>query len=157
MHCHNASIYTTCMLSPTHTHMHTHLSAAKVLVLSKLENGHNCKHAYRVEVQEQFNLLSHDPSTNQLVEAPQLQNISIIHTTLSNCEECPLLTTGSTYLIAGQYRTSEDGTTTEWELPNSKSKSLASKWEGETGNRYSEKIQEWIDSANDARRESAGV
>ena len=138
----------------THTHIHTPL-AAKVLVISKLENGRNCKHAYSVEVQEQFNLLSHDPNTNQLVEAPPLQNNSIIHTSPSNCEECPLFTIGSTYLIAGQYRTTKNGTTTEWELPNSKAQSLASKWDGEAGDKYSEKLQEWIDSANEARREGA--
>lgn len=132
-------------------------SAAKVTVTSRLENGHNCKHAYRVHIEEQFNLLSFDSDANQLIEAPRLLNNSIIHTSPSNCEQlCPELEVSSTYLIAGQYHTSEDGSTITWELPNSKSQSLASKWEGKNSSKYDEKLQEWIDHANDIRRERAG-
>ncbi len=112
----------------------------------RLENNHSCKHAYNVSVEEQFNLLSRQPNSNELKAAPALQNYTIIHTSPANCEECPGLTPGSTYLIAGQYRVSDedDSGGVVWELPNSRTLSLASKWvEG-----YSEKLQEWIGTAN---------
>ena len=123
-------------------------SAARVSIASRIESNQSCKHAYSVYVEQQFNLLSHQPTTNELSEAPVLLNGSIIHTSSSNCEECPGLTVGSTYLIAGQYHTNGDGTTV-WELPNGKSSSLASKWQ----DKYSRKLQEWIDDANDVRRQ----
>lgn len=114
----------------------------------RLENSHHhsCKHAYNVSVEEQFNLLSRQPNSNELTAAPTLQNFTIIHTNLANCDECPALTTGSTYLIAGQYQVREDGSSggdVVWELPNSRTLSLASKWVED----YSEKLQEWIDDA----------
>ena len=114
-----------------------------------LENSHGCKHAYNVSVEEQFNLLSHQPNSNELTGAPILQNYTIIHTNPANCEECPVLTTGSTYLIAGQYHVREDGSGAVWELPNSRTQSLASKWVDD----YDEKLQEWIDTANNAKQQ----
>ena len=122
-------------------------------MVSKLESNNSCKHAYSVYVEKQFNLLSRQPNTDELTEAPLMQNQSIIHTSPANCEECPVLTVGSTYLIAGQYHTRENGTHTVWELPNSKTQSIASKWEGEKGDDYDSKLQEWIDDANDARQQ----
>jgi hypothetical protein len=116
-------------------------------VEGRLENSHSCKHAYNVSVEEQFNLLSRQPNSNELTAAPALQNYTIIHTSPANCEECPVLTPGSTYVIAGQYNrvSDEDGSGgVVWELPNSRTLSLASKWVED----YSEKLQEWIDTAN---------
>ena len=126
--------------------MYIALIAAKVRVEGRLENSQSCRHAYNVSVEEQFNLLSHQPNTNNLTEAPTLQSYTIIHTSPANCEECPVLTTGSTYLIAGQYYVTEDGSVV-WELPNSRTQSVASKWVDD----YGEKLQEWIDSANEAK------
>lgn len=131
-------------------------TAAKVTVARRLQSSHICKHAYSVDIEEQYNLLSHNPNTNKLTEAPVLLNGSIIQTSSPlNCEECPILTIGSTYLIAGQYR-NEDGTTV-WELPNSKALSLASKWEGKTGDKYNERLREWIAQANDVRSRRQGI
>ena len=121
-----------------------YILAAKVTVEGKLENSSSCKHAYNISVEEQFNLLSQQPNSNELTAAPTMQNYTIIHTSPANCEDCPVLTTGSTYLIAGQYRVSEDGSGVKWELPNSRTQSLASKWVED----YSDKVQEWIDIAN---------
>ena len=118
----------------------------------RLEDSHSCKHAYNVSVEEQFNLLSHQADTNELTEAPALQNYSIILTSPTTCEECPVLTAGSTYLIAGQYHVGEDGAVA-WELPNGKAQSLASKWVGRAGDDYDEKLQEWIDAANNVRKQ----
>lgn len=123
-------------------------------VENQIKNGLRCKHAYNVSVEEQFNLLSrHQSNSSELTEAPTLLNHTIIHTSPANCEgldlECPVLIPGSTYLIAGQYDIREDGAVT-WELPNSRTKSLALKW---VANDYNEKIQEWIDAANSARRQ----
>lgn len=56
------------------------------------------------------------------------------------------------YLIAGQYHVREDGSVM-WELPNSRVHSLASKWVED----YSEKLQEWIDDANEAKTYSTGT
>ena len=78
-----------------------------------------------------------------------LQSYTIIHTSPTDCEECPVLTTGSTYLIAGQYHVREDGSGVVWELPNSRAQSLASKWV----DNYGEKLQEWIDAANNAKQQ----
>ena len=116
--------------------------AAKVTVEGRLNHSHSCKHAYNVSVEEQFNLLSRQPNSNELTAAPMMETYTIIHTSPANCEECPVLTTGSTYLIAGQF--SEDGKGVKWELPNSKTQSLVSKWE----EKYSDKLEEWIDAAS---------
>ena len=122
-----------------------YLLAAKVTVEGRLNNSHSCKHAYNVSVEEQFNLLSRQSNSNELTAAPAMQNYTIIHTSPTDCEfECPVLTTGSTYLIAGQYQFSEDSNGVKWELPNSKTQSLVSKWE----EKYSDKLQEWIDAAS---------
>lgn len=111
---------------------------------------HSCKHAYNVSVEEQFNLLWRDPTSNEPTSAPALQNYAIIHTpTPANCTECPILTTGTTYLIAGQYHIREDGNGVMWELPNKRTLSLASKWVDD----YSDKVRKWIDAANDAKEQ----
>ena len=115
-------------------------------------HSRSCKHAYNVSVEEQFNLLSSQPNSNNLTRAPTLENYAIIHTSPANCEECVALITGSMYLIAGQYHVREDGSVM-WELPNSRVHSLASKWVED----YSEKLQEWIDDANEAKTYSTGT
>ena len=75
---------------------------------------------------------------------------TIVHASPHKCDVCPNLTVGSTYLIAGQYHIGDDGTVF-WELPNRKSKSLASVWNGKVGANYDKKLSGWITDANEHR------
>ena len=129
---------------PTNNIILLHTIVAKVMVLHKLENPSHCKHAYQVEVMEQFNISSRQLNSNQPHHGPAMQNRYIIHTSPSNCPECPTLITGSTYLIAGQRHTAKDGATI-WELPNGRMQSLVSKWNDED---YDKKLHKWITRAN---------
>lgn len=119
---------------------------AKVLVLHKLDNPSHCKHAYQVEVVEQFNISSRPLNSKQPHHGPAMQNHCIIHTSPSNCPECPTLTTGSTYLIGGQCHTAKDGAMI-WELPNGRMQSLVSEWKDVNGEDYDKKLQKWITRA----------
>ena len=126
---------------------HTH-AAAKVLILQKLPNPSHCKHAYQVEVLQQFNLSS--PTKHGATYAPPMPHHSIIHTSPAKCNACPNFIVGSTYLIAGQYHTGDDGIVI-WELPNKRSQSLASAWKGRIGENYDKKLAGWIADANEHR------
>ena len=123
---------------------------AKVTVQNKLESAHNCKHAYQVEVVQQFNLSSYQSSSAQMTLAPIMQRRSIVQTSAYNCNECPTLNTDTTYLIAGQYHI-EDDESTVWELPNGKKLSLVSEWKGKNGQNYDTKLEGWIEDANQYR------
>ena len=123
-------------------------AAAKVLVLQKLANASHCKHAYQVEVIQQFNLSS--PGKHGATYAPPMPHHTILHANLHKCGICPDLTVGSMYLIGGQYHVDGDGTVT-WELPNGKSKALASAWKGKVGDNYDKKLSGWITNANEHR------
>ena len=123
------------------------LIVVKAMVLHKIENPSHCKHAYQVEVIQQFNISSHQHNLKQLYHGPAMQNHHIIHTSPLNCAECPTLTTGSTYLIAGQHQITEDGATI-WELPNGRMQSLVSEWKDNKGEDYDRKLQKWITHAN---------
>ena len=128
-----------------HNNVHTH-AAAKVLILQKLPNPSHCKHAYQVEVLQQFNLSS--PTKHGATYAPLMPHHSIIHTSPYNCNACPNFTVGCSYLIAGQYHTGDDGMVI-WELPNKRSQSLASAWKGRIGENYDKKLAGWIADANE--------
>lgn len=130
---------------------YTH-AAAKVLILQKLANASHCKHAYQVEVTQQFNLSS--PSKQGVVHSPTMPHHTIIHASPHKCDACPDLTVGSTYLIAGQYHIGDDGMVV-WELPNSKSQSLASAWKGKDGRNYDKKLFRWIAAANEHRLQTS--
>ena len=127
--------------------LYTH-AAAKVLVLQKLANASHCKHAYQVEVIQQFNLSS--PNKHGVMYAPPMSHHTIVHASPHKCDACPDLTVGSIYLIAGQYHIGDDGTVI-WELPNGKSQSLASAWKGKAGGNYDKKLSGWIAAANEHR------
>ena len=121
-----------------------------MVVSHKLTHGSHCKHAYQVDVVQQYNLSSWQDSTKQLAYAPAMQTHTIIHTSPLHCDACPTLVDGATYLIAGQYYTSEDGTII-WELPNGRSKTLVSEWTGKIGRNYNKKLEGWIADANRER------
>ena len=119
-----------------------------MLVQHKLASASHCKHAYQVEVLQQFNLSS--PNKHGVAHAPAMSQHTIIHTSPYKCDACPNLIAGSTYLIAGQYHIGDDGITM-WELPNNRSKSLVSVWKGKNGANYDKKLSGWIDDANEHR------
>ena len=125
---------------------------AKVLVQHKLADASHCKHAYQVEVLQQFNLSS--PNKHGVTYAPAMSHHSIIHTSPYKCDACPNLITGSRYLIAGQYHVGDDGITM-WELPNGRSQSLVSEWKGELGEKYNKKLSGWIANANEHRLQTS--
>ena len=126
--------------------------AAKVSVVQKLTDAHHCRHAYQVEVLQQFNLSSFQPdSSSQPTFSPAMQRHIIVETSTFTCSECPVLVVGRTYLIAGQYRHHADNSSTVWELPNGKKNSLVSEWKGMNGQSYNTKLHNWIAAANQHR------
>ena len=148
IHTHLVSVTKTNIPTQKSATYHLVYTAAKVQVVQKLVNASHCKHAYQVEVIQQFNLSSYQPNKNQLTKAPAMPHTNcIIHISPHKCNTCPTLIAGSTYLIAGQYHVGDDRTVM-WELPNAKSQSLVSEWKGKAGENYNKKLLGWIDDAN---------
>ena len=124
--------------------MHT---AARVTVKSQGVQG--CRHAYTVEVKEQYGLKTPFNGTH-LTEAPSMGDSAVILTTPSHCTQpCPKLEVSKTYLISGPYSRAPDGSI-QWELGDSKPKALMSEWIG----KYDTKIDSFISGGNNARGNS---
>ena len=115
-------------------------TAAKVTV--KSYDPQDCKHAYSVTVDEQYDLLT-PFNTTHATKAPEMGESAIIFTDGEHCPDCPKLEDGKTYLIAGLYSKASDGTAT-WIVDGSaKKSSLVSEWEG----KY-RKVGDWVQRAN---------
>ena len=95
---------------------------------------------------QQFNLTS--LKERQLTYAPAMTQYSIIDTNSYECNACPDLIDGFSYLIAGQYNVGANGIVM-WELPNARSESLVSEWKGKNGENYDKKLSSWIADANE--------
>ena len=102
----------------------------------------NCKHAYTLEVEDQFDLLTPYNQTHA-TKAPAMGESLEILTGPESCTQCPKLEVGKTYLIAGSYSKAADGSVS-WMLDSSNDQSLVSEW----SNKYTRKLNGWIESTN---------
>lgn len=109
----------------------------------------DCKHAYSVEVLEQYGLETPFNTTHS-TKAPAMGDTALILTNPEHCDECPKLVEGETYLIGGSYRKGSDGSVT-WLLEETGDQALVSNWV----TRYGRKINGWISSSNADRRRAA--
>ena len=122
--------------------MHT---AARVTVKSREEQG--CRHAYTVEVKDQYNLKTPFDRTHS-TKAPSMGDSAVILGGPSHCDSCPKLEVSKTYLISGPYSRAPDGSV-QWELGDSKSKALVSEWKA----KYDTRIDSFITDGNEARED----
>lgn len=106
----------------------------------------DCKNAYTVTVEEQYDVETPFNSTHS-TRAPSIGDRMTIYTSPQNCPACPKLEDKKTYLIAGSYSRADDGSIV-WTLDGTNDKALLSEWTS----KYSRKLAGWIETTNSRRQ-----